>query len=452
MRKLMGYLAQFASFSKQGELLCTQSLTYLLMNMEAQCIFTSFLGAAVGSTIPETLTWRTEHCQSDGARPDVEGCRADGVPVVKIEGKIGAAFGERQLTSYMKELCGLNCPGNLILLVPRNRHEEATNHAVCEFALKGEGPWQVKNVSLTVITWEDLLQNLGTVVGQSFQEDLAQLHALYRALNGDDMEPLTTDEQVLLWREQEAWWAKLVDITTRRFTLPGGSLLPLGLENAVAPYYRRYICRNILGVESCYSVGTRDPFQNHHTPLWLRFHRNTGHFQVITQQLEHSPLVSEIVRSGKDIWYPLEVPYNAEREVMVESLVSQIRRIVNVAYQFTTQEPPRYSNLLSKMIFSEEIKSFIECKDWTFAKTMPQWPHEYLVRDRVDSRLFELVVKHLRKNGYQGYFYERPITYYEESGWVYWTMGAPIAETVIINRCRTEDSYESRAAAGTLPK
>ncbi len=32
-----------------------------------------------------------------------------------------------------------------------------------------------------------------------------------------------------------------------------------------------------------------------------------------------------------------------------------------------------------------------------------------------------------------------------------WTMGAPLAETTIVNRCGSEDTYESRPAAGTLP-
>ena len=136
MHKLMGYLAQFASFSKQGELLCTQSLWYLLTNTDAQRNFVAFLETAVDSSIPETLTWRTEHCQSDGGRPDVEGCRADGIPTVKIEGKLDAAFGKGQLTSYMAELCSLDCPGNLILLVPRNRRMEAANHAVSQFDSK----------------------------------------------------------------------------------------------------------------------------------------------------------------------------------------------------------------------------------------------------------------------------------------------------------------------------
>lgn len=83
---------------------------------------------------------------------------------------------------------------------------------------------------------------------------------------------------------------------------------------------------------------------------------------------------------------------------------------------------------------------------------MPEWPHEYLVRGRVDEELFEKMVEHIRSNGYLGRFYDRPITYYEEDGLVYWTMGAPVHETTIINRCRKEDSFEYRLQNGTLPK
>ena len=35
---------------------------------------------------------------------------------------------------------------------------------------------------------------------------------------------------------------------------------------------------------------------------------------------------------------------------------------------------------------------------------------------------------------------------------MYWTMGAPLEETVIINRCRKEDTFESRSKNGTLPR
>ena len=82
---------------------------------------------------------------------------------------------------------------------------------------------------------------------------------------------------------------------------------------------------------------------------------------------------------------------------------------------------------------------------------MPEWPHEYIVRERVDERLFEDLVRHIRAHGREGRFYEKVLIYYEEAGMVYWTMGAPLSETTIVNRCRSEDTYERRLEAGTLP-
>ena len=102
-------------------------------------------------------------------------------------------------------------------------------------------------------------------------------------------------------------------------------------------------------------------------------------------------------------------------------------------------------------VFSADLRRFVDAEKWTFARTMPQWPHEYLVRERVDVELFEGLVKHIRANGYEGHFYQKKITYYNEAGLIYWTMGAPLEETGIINRCRKEDSFEARSAGGTLP-
>ena len=103
------------------------------------------------------------------------------------------------------------------------------------------------------------------------------------------------------------------------------------------------------------------------------------------------------------------------------------------------------------MPFPPGLRTFVDPQLWTFAKTMPEWPHEYIVRDRVDEELFERLVVHIRSHGHEGRFYDSVLTYYEEAGSVYWTMGAPLAETTIVNRCRTEDTYERRRASGTLP-
>ena len=105
------------------------------------------------------------------------------------------------------------------------------------------------------------------------------------------------------------------------------------------------------------------------------------------------------------------------------------------------------------MKFPPALKAFVDGEAWTFAKTYAAtWPHEYLVRERVDEALFVQLVRHIRANGTEGRFYDNTYTYFEEEGLVYWTMGAPVAETTIVNRCTVEQTYEYRLAHGTLPE
>ena len=101
------------------------------------------------------------------------------------------------------------------------------------------------------------------------------------------------------------------------------------------------------------------------------------------------------------------------------------------------------------MLFPAELLDFVNEQEWVFAKTMPKWPHEYLVRERV---VYVQLVQHIRAEGYEGNFYRKEITYYDEDGMTYWTMGAPVEETIIINRCKKEDTYEVRLAEGRMPQ
>lgn len=98
------------------------------------------------------------------------------------------------------------------------------------------------------------------------------------------------------------------------------------------------------------------------------------------------------------------------------------------------------------------LSQFINESIWIFAKTYAKtWPHEYVVRDKVDETAFLDFVRHIRAYGYVGKFYKKNITYFDDSGFVYWTMGAPVEETTIINRCLKEQTYEYRLAHNNLP-
>lgn len=104
-------------------------------------------------------------------------------------------------------------------------------------------------------------------------------------------------------------------------------------------------------------------------------------------------------------------------------------------------------------LLPKHLQEFIARCTWTFAKTYADtWPHEYIVREKVDEASFVDLVTHIRAHGYEGHFYEKLIVYFEHEGMVYWTMGSPIEKTIIINRCQKEQTYEHRLRCGTLPE
>ena len=88
----------------------------------------------------------------------------------------------------------------------------------------------------------------------------------------------------------------------------------------------------------------------------------------------------------------------------------------------------------------DDVINFIEARQWVFAKMMPQWPHECTVRkcqDPMEEQAeFEQAVVFIRADGERRTFEQRGRSsiYFDVDGCQYWTMGAPIEETVIISR------------------
>jgi hypothetical protein len=91
---------------------------------------------------------------------------------------------------------------------------------------------------------------------------------------------------------------------------------------------------------------------------------------------------------------------------------------------------------------ADDARAYVAQVRWQFAKTMPQWPHEYTVRAwRPDlEREFLEFVALIRREGVPKPWPRNAtspryrLTYLELHNWEYWTMGAPIPETTVINR------------------
>ena len=163
---------------------------------------------------------------------------------------------------------------------------------------------------------------------------------MYRVLSGDFIAPLASEEDLLQWRERgrETDFLKLVDKVTRRLTTQH-SIYPMGFESLEDAshehehedmgYRRRYICRLVDDLESCFSIGVRDSFEEWLTPIWMRFHQDTDNFGRMRHRREASSLRS--LESSGHIWIPLEVPLEVSGEQMIQALFEQAEEVVRVA-------------------------------------------------------------------------------------------------------------------------
>ena len=62
-----------------------------------------------------------------------------------------------------------------------------------------------------------------------------------------------------------------------------------------------------------------------------------------------------------------------------------------------------------------------------------------LYLDEQGKKDFVWFVEYIRDNGFDCKFADKMHTYYEFENHYYWTMGEPIEDTIILNRCRVED-------------
>lgn len=87
-------------------------------------------------------------------------------------------------------------------------------------------------------------------------------------------------------------------------------------------------------------------------------------------------------------------------------------------------------------------QNFVANSGWRFARTMPDQPHWYTVRDLEhpdrstceSTASFEAFVAHVRAVGIDQQWGSRLYRYLRLDDYEYWTMGYPVAETTIINR------------------
>ena len=112
--------------------------------------------------------------------------------------------------------------------------------------------------------------------------------------------------------------------------------------------------------------------------------------------------------------------------------------------------------MISELDYDKLRKMITRC-EWTFAKTMPFAPHEYIVKERctLSAEEFEYFVNMQREHGTRERWgkYNNPYLYIDD--YRYWTMGAPLEDTTIINRakaCVVNDVHQLNDGINNMEK
>jgi len=114
------------------------------------------------------------------------------------------------------------------------------------------------------------------------------------------------------------------------------------------------------------------------------------------------------------------------------------------SYEEFSEPENKYNPEIAEHLTCEQVFKALEDHAWRFAKTMPQWPHEYVIRQNWKSDIpWENVVQHMRVHGKAGYFSpsgkrRTPQIYYVFGGYVFWSMGYALNVTTVINRATDE--------------
>jgi hypothetical protein len=82
-----------------------------------------------------------------------------------------------------------------------------------------------------------------------------------------------------------------------------------------------------------------------------------------------------------------------------------------------------------------EVGRWLESRRWIFARSRPNNPHDYTLRREADDEaMFEAVVEHIREFGQPYPWWDTIYIQYVAGTHAYWTMGAAVKDTQLINR------------------
>lgn len=105
------------------------------------------------------------------------------------------------------------------------------------------------------------------------------------------------------------------------------------------------------------------------------------------------------------------------------------------------------------MGFTDELKAYVNGLIWNPVRRDGEiWPHEYISPGQGDAALFDRLVAYIRLLGHEGMLGQRHVTFFNDSGMIYWIVSDGVEGGHLVNRCSREQLWEYRMEYGALPE
>ncbi len=351
MNTLFGHIS--SRLGTQTENIATEALAYILGNSQnARRAFQKFV-SRFESRISGELTVRTQVYQEDGSGiPDLICFNSAGQPVVVVEAKFWAGLTENQPVAYLGRL-PKGIPSLLLFLAPEKRLPSLWSEVMlrCE---KASLPLQVRSSkidpfvgkinkfhSVGGVTWTALLNTIAMELEVSgdfiAKGDVIQLQGLCSQMDADAFLPIHSTELSPGIAQRNMQFADLVDdvvFTGARegfCSTDGGKLKPTTGPNHYGRYFK-------LGDFFCtlkFDNERWSKFRN--TPLWLEVYGKS--WKPVEERLRVRRALASLELAipsrllVDDIFVdqlpviPLVIPLGVVRDVVVESLLNELREI-----------------------------------------------------------------------------------------------------------------------------
>jgi hypothetical protein len=324
----------------QFENLATESLLYLLRRYgTAHDAFVEVV-STTGYDPLRDLAFSTQVHMQHGSIPDLVGATADGTGVLLVESKFWAPLTPNQPAGYLDRLPA-DREGMVLFIAPEKRCVHLWKQLVARclragFELAdetGEPPnWLAARTSntrrLAYVSWSFLLEHLerqlegaGEVRGA---HEVWQLKGLCQTLE-EPFQPGASGSQ-----EHKARLRSIVDEVAGRL-IERGLFETKGYRATPGPdYYHRF--GTLAGLVN-WSVGYNEQHARRfeESSLWLRGHsRSAEDFGPSLAGAGHSFRCYEL--DGR-LLFPLDIPEQAAREVVVHSLIDQVEGLAELLRQ-----------------------------------------------------------------------------------------------------------------------